>query len=245
MRWLTSLLILATLIVHPVRAQEVMVVEALGGPDGANADIVEQLRPLVNVELGFIKRVCDPTDEQKQKIAAAVEESLEAMSDIVGAPQGPFGRVGGRVVMARAANGQELKENPSTRIRRDLAETIRPLLSEQQFADYETELEKRDQFRREAAVSMAVELLDRHLALTDDQRLRITERLLEKWQGAENLSMQTYVNNPQYVPPVPEVVVQPELDDAQMRAWKSLNKVQFPIQLSNNRAAQWDEDFLE
>lgn len=245
MRWLISLLVLATLIAHPVRAQEVMVVEALGGPDDANADIVEQLRPLVNVELGFIKRVCDPTDEQKQKIAAAVEESLEAMSDIVGAPQKPFGGFGGGVVMARAANGQELKENPSTRIRRDLADTIRPLLSEQQFAAYETELEKRDQFRREAAVSMAVELIDRHLALTDDQRLRITERLLEKWQGAENLSMQTYVNNPQYVPPAPEVVVQPELDDAQRRAWKSLNKVQFPIQLSNTMAAQWDEDFLE
>lgn len=212
-----------------------------------NANIVEQLRPLMNVELGFVKRVCEPTDEQKQKIAAAAEKCLEEMSDIVGAKaNNAFGGFGGGQPVAMAANGQQLYENPFTRIRRDLADAIRPLISEQQFANYMAESEKRDQFRREAVVSMTMELLDRHLALTDDQRSRLTERLLEKWEGAEDLtSMETYLSNPQYVPQVPEVIVQRELDEAQRRLWKSLNKYQFPIHLSNNAAGLWDEDFLE
>lgn len=266
MRSITGFLILVIFSLRPVLSQDViepaeevvvaeeeevvMEVAAAGFAPAPNpADIIDQLRPLMNIELGFLKRVCDPTDEQKRKIAAAAEECLQGMNDIVGAKRNnPFGGDlggGGGAVVVMAANGQQLNENPFTRIRRDLREAVRPLLSEQQFEEYVTEAEKRERFQREAVVGITIELIDRHLVLSDDQRAKVMERLLENWQGAENLAIETYVHNPQYVPPVPEALVQRELNDAQLRVWKSLSKAQFPFQLPDGLQGVWDEEFLE
>lgn len=229
-----------------VVVEEVVEVQDFVAPARNALNIVDQLRPLMNVELGFVKRVCKPTEQQKKEIAAAAEKCLQGMIDMAGGRNAAvMGGFQGRLVVAMDANGQPLSDNPWSRVRRDLAEAIRPLLSEQQLADYTAELEKRERFRREAAVGITLELLDRHLALTGEQREVLSERLLEKWPEAENLAIETYLNNPQYVPPVPEVVVQRVLDDAQKRVWKSLSKAQFTIQLSNGRAESWDEDFLE
>lgn len=261
MRTMIGVLILTACFPYPCLSQDEEVVEQevveqvevmaeLAAPGFAvpapNANIVDQLRPLMNVELGFVKRVCKPTEEQKRAIAAAAEKCLEGMGDMAGGRNaGMVQGFQGRLVVARDANGRPLSDNPWSRIRGDLAEAIRPLLSEQQLADYTAELEKRAQFRREAAVGITVALLDRHLALTVQQQEALTARLLEKWPDAENLAIETYMHNPQYVPPVPEAIVQRELDDAQKRVWKSLRKAQFTLQLSNGHAESWDEDFLE
>jgi len=43
----------------------------------------EFLKPLINVELSFVKRVCDPSDVQMKAIVAAVKDARKAMADIV------------------------------------------------------------------------------------------------------------------------------------------------------------------
>src|SRR5690606_33790032 len=125
----------------------------------------------------------------------------------------------------------------------EMAEAIRPLGSERQHAAYLKEAKSRSDFKRQIAVNITVELLDRHLALTDDQRATISARLLDKWEGAESISIATHLNNPQYLPQLPEALVQPHLDATQRVVWSSLNKVRFPLYLTQITTDVWDEDF--
>lgn len=210
-------------------------------------DITDDMQSLMVVELGFIKRVCKPTPDQKKKIAAAAAECIEAMNDIAVANQAEQGGAfaGGREIIAVTASGVQLTENPTERIQQEMTKALRPIVSAEQHAAYVEETEQRDRFNREAAVAVAVVLLDRQLMLSDQQRSKLTSRLLDQWKEAESIPIQMYVSNPQYFPELPEVVVQSELDAAQLAVWRSLNKTRFPLYIGTFAMDVWEEDFLK
>lgn len=210
-------------------------------------DIRDELRPFVNVELGFIKRVCQPTPEQKQKIAAAADATIDALNNIAVLNQAEQvgGFAGGSEIVAVTANGVQLTEDPIKEIQQNMLEALRPILSAEQYAAYVDESTRRSQSKRQAVVAIAVVLIDQQLILTDQQQENLTSRLLDEWENAESLSIQMYVSNQQYFPELPDAVLQSELDAKQLAVWRSLNKTRFPLYIGTFSNDVWEEDFLE
>lgn len=207
-------------------------------------DIDTDLRPLMNVELGFIKRVCHPTPEQKDKIAAAAEACLQELSVVLAVtPRG--GAPGQQRVVAVTASGQRIHEDPIQRIEEEMAAALRPLVSAGQYAEYAQQVAARSRFRRQTTVELVVEMIGSRLWLTDDQRSRLEARLLEDWNQAESTPMQTYLSNPRYLPPVPDALVEPGLDPDQKAIWRALDKTRFPLYLSQIARLAWEEDFTK
>ncbi|WP_164100677.1 hypothetical protein [Candidatus Laterigemmans baculatus] len=209
---------------------------------GPAVDIRGDVRPLLAVELGLIRRVCQPTPAQKKQIAAAADECLDALNMIAVLNQGEQG--GGSEIVAVTRNGVQLTELPLTRIEREMAKALRPILSPEQHAAYVDETIKRAESRRQSVVSVAVLLIDQQLILTDEQRERITARLLDEWQEAAAVPIEMYISNPQHFPDLPGSVMRSELDPEQMVVWVSLKKTRFPFYVGRAAMNPWEEELL-
>lgn len=229
------------------RAQRVALEEeepATGFVDGvrddqAKLEITREIRPLMNVEIGFIKRVCNPTEEQRKAIAAAADTVLTELSDTLFNKQN---NAGYSKTVAVTASGQQLTENPIVRIEQEMAQAIRPLISESQFAEYQREVKSRSRFRHEAKVAVLIELLDGQLSLSDVQRAHLRERLHDRWAAEEVPSLQMYLSNPSYTPPLDSGLIVPVLEPDQNAIWNALNKAHFPLYLSQITTTPWEEE---
>lgn len=236
--------LLSILTTTPLHAQNAIMGMAANNTARANqGEPLKFLKPVVNVELSFIKRACDPSEEQMKAIVAAATEAYEATGDMIAEdPQ----RIQAGQVQIRGPNNELLNENPFHRIRRDAREYLKPLVSNEQYARYQTEADQRDKFERSAAVAMVVGMIDEKIALTDEQRPQTTDLLMEKWKDIDLQSIQNYVYNPQYVPQLPSGTIETVLTKRQWKAWESYTQVNFGMNfnLGNNPVGLSDEEWI-
>ncbi len=206
---------------------------------------VEFLKPLINSEISFIKRVCEPSEEQMTTIVAAATKAYEATGDMIRAPNQP--RVADNQVRIMGPGNEQLDENPYHRIRRDAAKYLQPLVSKEQYDRYQTESKQRDEFERGAVVGMIIGLIDDKIAMTEQQRAEMTELMMHEDGGLDLQSMQVYMYNPQYVPKLPVKVANKVFDKKQLTAWKSLNSVQmsFSTSFNNGQELSFDEEWIQ
>jgi hypothetical protein len=245
---LTAIAILVSAAERVAAQDVVQVFRALRRADAAvqemrNQKAPEFLKPLVNAELSFIKRVCDPNEEQMKAIVAAAQQAFDAMADMT--VEGQANVIARNNVRIRGPNNESLTQNPYTRVRKDAAKYLRPILRQEQLERYLEESKQRDDFERRAAIGIAVGLMDNKLILTEEQREQLTEELIAKWWGVDIQQMQMYLNNPQYAPQIPASSLSKVLTPSQLKLWRSFNSTNFSVHIGHQPQSVLNEDWIK
>ena len=228
--------------VAPMRVLAVEAVDEKGEGDKGGP---ECFRPLINIELSFVKRVCEPTEDQMTKIVAAAKEAHLAMASLV-KPQNAVQAIRAQV-MFMGPQGERMSINPYHRVREDMAKLLEPLVSPEQYAKYVEEARLRDEYERDAAVGIVLGMIDAKLALSADQRKAIYEKLMEEWKDIDLQWLQNYRNNPQYMPQMPDELISPVLTERQKELWiaATLQKVTMYANLGQGNPAGFTEEWLK
>ena len=205
-----------------VGARVLMPAQAIQAQANQNAAMIQQwttqMRPLLKMEYQFIRSVCEPTKDQRKRIAHAGELALrEAASKYT---DWQFGR--NRVVV----NGvMAVAPDPREMIQGGLLAAVKINLSNDHFERYRKEIEERQEESKRTAIQALVTKLDAHLILSSDQREMVAEALAKKWDNGWN-SQQAYFNlEYPYFPMIPDQGMIPLLSDAQKKVWAGTQKV--------------------
>jgi hypothetical protein len=183
--------------------------------DGQAQQMMMQFRPIIRAEFHVIRAACQPTPEQRKAVAQAAEQTLrDATKKYVEAMRRPM------TMAQRAAN------DPRRLIEQGLAEAINSRLSADQAGRYQAELAKRAAARKRVALRNLVARLDHDLILSPDQRARISESLAAHWDDSWGQSIEMFMNDNNFLPQIPDRLVEPVLNESQVKIWKTTPKYQ-------------------
>jgi hypothetical protein len=176
---------------------------------------LRQLGPLLQVELIFAKRTCKPTRDQMQNMRQDLGKFVkDEVNDFFDLMQGRVARTGGGFGVARKLLDDRL------------AKFVETNLSKEQAADYRAELQKRDANEREVSALNLVVFLDRELSLSPKQRDAIQRSLMENWDDGWSQTVEVGAMRGQnYVPSIPDEVIESHLDATQIEVWESMTKI--------------------
>lgn len=244
-----SLLVAQDDAVDLAEVQEIVGVAAIMlGPAGPVRDKdapLEFLKPLINAEISFIKRVCEPSDEQMTAIIAAATKAYNATGDMVRDPNQLLA-VGNHFRFLGPRN-ELLNQNPYHRIREDAAIYLQPIITAEQYVHYQTESNQREQFERGAIAALYVGLINAKIPMTEQQQAEMRELMMADQDDLDIECLQVYVNNPQYLPNVPAQVANKVFTKKQLAAWKSLNagQLSFSTRVGNNSEMSIAEEWIK
>ena len=180
-------------------------------------------------------RVCEPTEEQMKAIVESAEEAFDEMGDLLANNI----RVA-QLPRFHGLNGETLNANPIRRIRNDTMEFLPLLLTEKQFQKYKQESSQRDRIEREAAVDYLITLLDSKLVLSEVQQRKLRTVFLSEWPSLDVEWINSYLNNPNFVPVIPSNLLRKVLNTDQQTAWASYQQVSMGVMIGQNA-----EQFLQ
>ncbi len=208
-------------------------------------ELAEALKNLIRVEVGFAKRVCDLSPEQIKQLSANMIASIDTMQDLAvdGNQDEMFGFAGGStVIVANIAGGLSFQADPVARVRSVLDGKLAEIASDAELTKYRHEASLRETFLRKANIAVVIELLNKQLAFTAEQREKLKGELQARWEGANTFSFEMYMSNAEFYPVLPEIVMQRVLDKNQRQIWNQMNKHHFPMNLNLNAfEIAWDE----
>lgn len=212
-------------------------------PD-AKKPSIEFLKPLINVELSFVKRACELTDDQMKPIVAAAKNAHQAMAGIVmkqDAVGDDFLTI--NKVVFSGPNEELMVVNPFKRIRDDVAKLLKPSVTEEQYAKFTEEVRSRDEYERETAIAFLLNLLDLKLVLSLEQRKRLHEKLMVQWKDLDWHILDSSIMNSDGFPPTPDDLIIPELNDAQQKLLNAQTRDSVHVYIGAdelfNSAEQW------
>ncbi len=183
--------------------------------DGQVQQMMMQFRPIIRAEFHVIRAACQPTPEQRKAIAQAAEQTLrDTTKKYVESMRRPM------TMAQRAAN------EPRRLIEEGLVAVLKSKVSAEQAARYQAELTKRTAARKRLTVRNLVARLDHELILSPDQRDKISESLSAHWDDSWGHSVEMFMNDNNYLPPIPDHVVAPVLNESQVKIWRSIPKNQ-------------------
>jgi hypothetical protein len=198
----------------PAAAAVAFAVPVGGNMDGQVRQHMQQFRPILRAEYHIVRVICRPTPEQRNEIARAGEQTLrDAAKKYVEMMRRPM------------TAAQRAALDPRTQIREGLAKAVKTKFSPELAEKFEGEIAKRDASRRQLAVRNLVARLDRDLVLSPDQRIKVTESLSSHWQDSWCQSLEMFMYDYQFLPPIPDQYVAPFLNDPQKKIWRSTQKV--------------------
>jgi hypothetical protein len=207
--------------------------------------MLQLLRPFLRVEYHVLRGACEPSPEQRRRIARAGERVLRDC-----APQTPGNGAPFQVVI----NGQAPAPTPRVfdpvkPIREGLVKAAEQYLTPEQLARYKAELKRRDDHWKQSAVRSIVARLDQDLLLTAEQRASIGESLRDRWDGGWVTSVTALMNIEHYFPPIPDSFIVPFLDEPQKEAWEASRPnrrvVHFGIAANRGDDQREDEELTE
>jgi hypothetical protein len=168
---------------------------------------VQQLRPLLQVELKFVKGLCAPTPEQMRQLKqAALNQIADLAKD-----------------MQQGNNPQRMNQ-ARLLVQEKLAELVHAQLSPAQAALYDGEIKKRDENLRQVCARNLVVALDEELCLTAWQREKLYTELSHNWDEAWTMTVVLgAMHMMDMFPSVPDELVVPHLDAAQRALWSHLS----------------------
>lgn len=171
---------------------------------------LQQLRPLLQVELLFAKRTCGATGDQMKKIKAELDTHVEsAAAELLAMQQNADERQASACSTARKLVQQKLTALVEAHLPSDKA------------ALYRGELHKRNSNEREVSALKLVALLDRQLLLSAAQRESLRTALSAKWDDGWTPIVEMSVS----VPAIPDDLIEPQLDPAQIKVWQAMPKL--------------------
>ncbi len=224
---------------------EAVEVEVAVRPPKANEPPLEFMKPLYNAEISFVKRVCNPSDQQMKDIIAAVKTAYQTTGEMDDDPNNINFQAGQVRIMG--PGNEQLNENPYRRVRRDAKNHLKEQLSDEQYAKYLVEAKQRDDFERGAAIEIVVGLIDDKIPLAEPERSELVRELLDKWDDVDLQSVQNYVYNPEYMPQLPPGVIDKVLTKKQLATWRTLNvtNISFHIGFNNGQNLTLDEEWIQ
>ena len=214
----------------PVQVKTVEKKVRVVAPDGvvearpaANLDqitkqMIEQLRPILRVELRLLTSAADPTPAQRREIAIEGGRTLkEVAGNMVGARKG----------LNQAGRAVPAVTDPRKLIHDSIEVASRAKLSEEQFARYRKEIERKAQDRREVVMLNLVANLDKLLFLSAEQRTKLCESLRSNWDDRAYPSLEMLVMYDAYFPNIPDRHISPILTEEQQKIWRGVQKINF------------------
>ena len=191
----------------------------------SNAGLVR----FVRVECALVRRACDLTDEQEQKLKQIDSGWIAANQNAVGAAKR---KQVGILGMIFGAPGRPVVQQPISvkRVHQSLAEFIDDLLNTEQQKAYELEKRKREEFRSGATADVLVEVLHQRLMFSEDQRHKIRQQLIP-WVTGKDIYTQYYLMGNNQYPDIPTQLLRPILSDDQMKTYNALQR--FTITVDN------------
>jgi hypothetical protein len=204
--------------------------------DAALENLYRLMRRLVKRELGILYRVCDLTDAEKMALEKETEAKIAGTHDIlIPLNDDNFDRgfISSDSVVANCDDGNSLNANPYTRASSLVMSAAKETLPPEKVQLYKDELAAQQRLHREAVVGTVVCQLDNRLFLSDEQSKKITEKLISRWSKADDVNAEAYFSNPQYLPNVPIALIEPELDSRQASIWRTIHRVNFPLQIAS------------
>jgi hypothetical protein len=187
----------------------------INNQDGQVQQMMMQLRPILRAEFHVIRVACQPTPEQRKAIAHAAEQTLrDATKKYVETMRRPM------TVSQRSAN------DPHKLIEEGLVQAIKSRLPAEQVARYQEELTKRAAGRKRLALRNLVARLDHDLVLSPEQRDKLGESLSAHWDDAWGQSLEMFLYDNNYFPPISDQYVVPFLNESQKKIWGSAQRFQ-------------------
>ncbi len=185
------------------------------GNNGQAQQFMQQFRPILRSEFHIVRVVCRPTPEQRQQIARAGEKAMrDAAVKYVDMMQRPM------------TAAQRAALDPRKQIREGLAKAVKAELSAELAARLRDEMVRRDASRKQLAVRNLVARLDHDLVLSPDQRDKVAESLRSHWDDSWGQSLEMFMYDYQFLPPIPDQHVAPFLNDSQKKVWRGTQKIQ-------------------
>jgi hypothetical protein len=199
----------------PAAAMKVAMPVAAFNVDGQAQQYLQQFRPILRAEYHIVRVVCRPTPEQRKEIACDAEQTLREVA-----------RKYVEMMRRPMTATQRAALDPRGQIREGLAKAVKARLSGEMAARYQEEIAKRAASHKQLAVRNLVARLDRDLVLSPDQRDKVAKSLTSHWDDSWCTSIEMFMYDNQYLPPIPDQHVAPFLNDAQKTIWRGIQKVQ-------------------
>ena len=177
------------------------------------AQFAGELRPLLALELGYVKRVCEPTDAQMRGLDEDGEQILKIVAEryVAGGGRRFVPMEGPVPVDARA----EICES--------LMLAVESRLPDDRFRRYAEETRLRAEHRKRAAVQNLVVRLDEHLLLSAEQRETISNVL--SGNGSYDWSLAAPESGSFLaLPLLPHDFIVPHLTKQQQMVWETTPK---------------------
>lgn len=179
----------------------------------------QQYRPALRAEYERLLSVCEPTKDQRRRIAREGEKAvMDAARKVAQWQRAPH--------MVNPNGRNPVAPIPRTLIQDALIAAAQAHLSPAQAARYKQEVELRRQDFRLAAAENLVAKLDQTLFLSKTQRETLQDNLVKDWDDSWCQSLQMFLNDTQFFPMIPDKVVTPVLDPAQRKVWQGTQKGQ-------------------
>jgi hypothetical protein len=211
--------------------------------EAALESLYKHMSYLVKRELGILFRVCELSDEEKQLMREQTAAKIPETHDIL-IPLNDDGEFQvSENIVANCDDGNSLNANPFTRASSLVVSVAKKVLPAEKVKQYQDEIAAQQKKQREAVVAVIVVHLDSKLFLTDEQFEKITEKLVSRWLKATDVNPEAYLMDSQYLPNVPINLIEPELDERQVEIWRTIHRVNFPLQVSLEQelVGDWDE----
>lgn len=173
----------------------------------------------MRTEQAFIKRLCAPSEEQIEKMAAMNSEwirqrlnpQVKAVGDVLAMAFG-----GRRPRVALNANAPAERNAAAQKAMLTLhTSRLKEILTADQWAKYESEIASRAKFRNLATAECIVTVLDEKLALNNQQRKALVSVISDTCDVSQ-VYAPFYLQNQGYLPQVPNNILKDHLTPAQM-----------------------------
>jgi hypothetical protein len=194
-------------------AAQAMVVQM--NVEGQLQQLIQQSRPILRAEYHVLRVVCQLTTEQRKTMARAAEQTLRDSTK-------KYFETMRRPMTA----AQRAALDPRRLIQEGLSQAVKAKLSAEQSSRYQEELAKRTAGRKQLAVRNLVARLDRDMLLNAEQRDRIADSLLSHWDDAWCQSLEMFMHDNNYLPPIPDHYVAPILNESQKKIWRTTQRIQ-------------------
>lgn len=264
MRTSSTLLTLALLffVSTALRAEPLVVVEAVAveeeklglgdfmeGKPAAEQDDADKIRerqstmirqsllPMAAFELSFLKRTCDPSEEQLKKAETIARDQLDKYStnwkeqgNKDEQRQIAFAINNGARIQAQAiqpAAIAKIVSNLYDPMTNSLRSEFEGLLDESQQTAYQKELKTRDEYEQKAIIDFLLVILDDKLNLTEKQSEKIADGMRARWGEGWVPPLSLMANFGEYFPPIPDAAIIPHLETGQIDVWRSARIVRF------------------
>ncbi len=168
------------------------------------------------VELAFVRRVCQLSEEQEKAIAQQFDKNWLSKN-----------KLGFRIVNGVGIGGgdpQATSRANRDRMVRAISKPLKEILTPDQWEQYEREQNMRKAFEVESRTGVIVLLLNRHLRLTESQMEQL-RTAISRSLTVDNV--EDFLNNPQYLPQLQDATITKILNPKQAKVYQSLPKVNF------------------